>query len=186
MGISLGVGIVVAVELINDSALAAFSESVDLLAGKATHSIVSGYGRIEERLFAEVWKNRAVQSASPIIEAMAVTLETGDEPVRFLGVDPFLDTEFRRLTPGDSTRDGLTEFVAEEIPSAYLSQDLIRKYHLGIGGILTVSHCGYREEGKNTRRYAGADATGARRKYGCYGHIRGTGSLWPRGIPGSD
>ncbi len=142
MGISLGVGIVVAVELINDSALAAFSESVDLLAGKATHSIVSGYGRIEERLFAEVWKNRAVQSASPIIEAMAVTLETGDEPVRFLGVDPFLDTEFRRLTPGDSTRDGLTEFVAEEIPSAYLSQDLIRKYHLGIGGILTVLTAG--------------------------------------------
>ncbi len=148
MGISLGVGVVVAVELINDSALASFAQSVDLLSGKATHSIVSGYGRIEDRLFAEVWKNRSIQSASPIIEAMAVTLETGDEPLQFIGIDPFLDAEFRKLTPRDWTTAQLTEFVAGEIPSAYLSQELMRKYHLGIGATLTVLTAGIEKKVK--------------------------------------
>ena len=148
MGISLGVGVVVAVELINDSALASFAQSVDLLAGKATHSIVSGYGRIEDRLFAEVWKNRSIQSASPIIEAMAITLETGDEPLQFIGIDPFLDAEFRKLTPRDWTTAQLTEFVAGEIPSAYLSQELMRKYHLGIGATLTVLTAGIEKKVK--------------------------------------
>jgi putative ABC transport system permease protein len=148
MGISLGVGVVVAVELINDSALASFARSVDLLAGKATHSIVSGYGRIEDRLFSEVWKNRSIQSASPIIEAMAVTLETGDEPLQFIGIDPFLDAEFRKLTPRDWTTAQLTEFVAGEIPSAYLSQELMSKYHLGIGATLTVLTAGIEKKVK--------------------------------------
>ena len=138
MGISLGVGVVVAVELINDSALASFSQSVDLLAGKATHSIVSGHGHIEERLFVDVWKNHFIQSAAPVVEVMATTLETGDEPIRFVGIDPFLDAEFRRLAPGDWSRTRLTEFVAGEIPSAYLSQDLINKYNLRAGDVLNV------------------------------------------------
>jgi putative ABC transport system permease protein len=142
LGISLGVGVVVAVELINDSALESLAQSVDLLSGKATHSIVSGYGRIEERLFAEVWKNRLIQSASPIVEAMADTLETGDQPVRFIGIDPFLDAQFGRLTLiGDMTGQ-LKKFVAGKIPSAYLSQELIQKYHLPIGGTLTVLTAG--------------------------------------------
>lgn len=46
-GIALGVGIVVAVELINHTALSSFASSVDLLAGRATHCIVSDYGRID-------------------------------------------------------------------------------------------------------------------------------------------
>ncbi len=142
LGIALGVGIVVAVELINDSALASFARSVDALSGKATYSLVSKYGHIDENLFASVWKNHLIRSAAPEIEVMAVTLEAGDEPIRFVGIDPFLDAEFRKLTPGHWNTAEMAKFVAGELPSVYLSQNLMRKHGLKVGDTLTVLAAG--------------------------------------------
>ena len=142
LGIALGVGIVVAVELINDSALASFARSVDVLSGKATYSLVSRYGHIDENLFASVWKNHLIRSAAPVIEVMAVTLETGDEPIRFVGIDPFLDAEFRKLTPGHWNMAQIAKFVAGEMPSVYLSQNLMLKHGLRVGDTITVLTAG--------------------------------------------
>ncbi len=94
-GISLGVGIVVAVKLINNSALESFSSSIDFLSGKSNQSIISAYGRIDEKVFPDIWKNPAIKAAAPIIEAIATAEEIGSEPLRFLGVDPFLDKNIR-------------------------------------------------------------------------------------------
>ena len=80
MGITLGVGIVVAVELINNSALSSFSSSVDFLSGRATHSVVSAYGRIDENNFALIWKNPRIKAAAPVIEVMACLLYTSPSP----------------------------------------------------------------------------------------------------------
>ena len=98
VGISLGVGIVVAVELINNSALASFESSVDFLSGRATNSIISTFGRIDEKYFKQIWENPKIEAATPLIDVIANTLETDSEPIHFLGVDPFLET--RRLEAG--------------------------------------------------------------------------------------
>ncbi len=140
-GIALGVGIVVAVELINNTALSSFASSVDFLAGRATHYVVSDYGRIDEKSFFRIWKNPSIEAASPIIEVMAATLETGDEPIRFVGIDPFLAAEFRGPAPaGDE--GSLVEFLACEIPSAYLSRRVTSRYGLKRGDTLTVLSAG--------------------------------------------
>ena len=75
MGIALGVGIVVAVELINNSALGSFSSYVDLLSGRATHSIISAHSYIDENLFARVWTHPQIKSASPVVEVLANVVE---------------------------------------------------------------------------------------------------------------
>lgn len=142
MGICLGVGIVVAVELINNSALASFSSTVDFLSGKATHSVVSAYGRIDEKDFVRIWKHRGVKAATPIVEAMAETLETGDEPIRFVGIDPFLDGEFRGLAPLGRGEDVLVEFLAAEVPTVVLAKKLADRYALKTGMFLTVLTAG--------------------------------------------
>lgn len=111
MGISLGVGIVVAVELINDSALSSFESSVDFLSGRATNSIISTFGRIDEKHFQEIWTNRKVKAASPVVDVIANTLETDSDPIRFLGVDPFLDAPFRGWTPQLSGKDDFAVFL---------------------------------------------------------------------------
>lgn len=138
LGISLGVGIVVAVELINDSALESFSASVDYLAGRATHSVASGYGRVDERLFQEVWTNPGIRAASPIVEVMAPVLETASEPVRFLGIDPFLDSDFREFAPRGKNGDSLAAFLGDDPCPVHLSAELMDRHRLKPGDVLTV------------------------------------------------
>ncbi len=148
MGISLGVGIVVAVELINNSALSSFSSSVDFLSGKATHSVVSAYGRIDEKDFATLWKLLGIKAATPVIETMATTLETGDEPLRFVGIDPFLDGEFRSLAPLGRGEESLASFLAGDIPSVFLSKKLAEQFGLKPGMTLTVLSAGIEKKAR--------------------------------------
>ncbi|MEJ2718684.1 MAG: FtsX-like permease family protein [Deltaproteobacteria bacterium] len=142
LGISLGVGIVVAVELINDSALSSFASSVDFLSGKATHSVISGYGRIDEDRFMQIWTNPDVEAASPVVEVMAQAKETGDEPIRFLGLDPLLDAQFRNLAPREANQQEFIRFLSSDTPAVYLSGDLMERYGLKKGDLLTVLTAG--------------------------------------------
>lgn len=157
LGICLGVGIIVAVELINDSALASFSSSVEYLSGRATHSIVSGYGRIDERLFASIWKNPSIKAASPVVDVMAGTLETDGEPVRFLGIDPFLDQTLRDFTPREQEEGSLTEFLSGEPPAVLLSGKLMDAYGLSAGSTLNVLVAGVEKKVKLQGRIQAAD-----------------------------
>ena len=138
LGISLGVGIVIAVELINDSAFSAFASSIDVLSGRATHSVVSSHGRIPEESFRTIWTNPAVKAAAPVIEEMATTVETGSEPIRFIGLDPLLDMKFRDLTPKGAGAKEFTRFLTSTVPGAYLSADLMARFKLKAGDLLTI------------------------------------------------
>ena len=148
MGISLGVGIVVAVELINKSALESFTASVDFLSGKATHSVVSDYGMIPEGSFAGIWRNAGVKAATPVVEAMATAVETGKEPIRFLGLDPFLDADFRTFTPEEEDGRQFTAFLTGEPVRLYLSRELMRRCGLKAGDTLTVLTAGVEKKTK--------------------------------------
>ncbi len=157
LGICLGVGIIVAVELINNSALASFSSSVDYLSGRATHSIVSGYGRIDERLFAPIWKNPSIRAASPVVDVMAGTLETGGDPVRFLGIDPFLDGKLRNFAPPRQDDGTLTEFLTGRTPAVLVSGKLMDTYGLQPGSTLTVLIAGLEKRLKVLGRIQGSN-----------------------------
>ncbi len=80
-----------------------------------------------------------VQAASPVVEAMAAALEADDEPIRFMGIDPFLDAKFRNLGPAGSEDTSFTEFLVGREPSAFLSGKLMDAYGLKPGSSLTVS-----------------------------------------------
>lgn len=183
MGIALGVGIVVAVELVNNSALSSFSSSVDFLAGKATHSVISDYGRINEKAFVRIWKDPEVAAASPVIEVMANTKETGDESIRFLGLDPLLDAPFRTLTPGTGDEEEFRAFLAGSPPGVYLSPDVMGRYDLKAGDTLTVLTAGLErpvkilgplpgsQSGDLGENIAVMDISAAQELFGKYGYL---------------
>mgnify|MGYP005832433395 CR=1 FL=1 len=146
MGIALGVGIVVAVQLINDSALASFSSTVDFLSGRATHSIVSKFGRIDENLFNRVWSSPRIVAASPVITVMAHTLETSGEPLQFVGIDPFLDRDFRALIPGQGDETAFQRFLSGPVPGVYIAASVAKRFRLTPGDKLTILTAGIRKE----------------------------------------
>ncbi|MCA1961843.1 MAG: ABC transporter permease [Desulfomonile sp.] len=142
LGIALGVGIVVAVELINSSAFSSLSASVDFLSGRATHSVVSGFGRIDEKHFPAIWTHPQVEAAAPVIEVMATAVETGDEPIRFVGIDPLLDGEFRGFSTVREDSGDFVPFLTERPPRMLLSADVMKQHGLRVGDTLTVSAAG--------------------------------------------
>ncbi|MGO9117938.1 MAG: ABC transporter permease [Desulfomonilaceae bacterium] len=141
MGIALGVGIVVAVELINNSALASFSSYVDLLSGRATHSIISAHSHIDENLFARIWTHPQIKSASPVVEVVANVVEAS-EPLRFIGIDPFLDSAIRNWAPNDRDEAYLINFLSAKPPAVLLTRKFMNAHELKPGAILTVLTAG--------------------------------------------
>jgi len=94
LGIAVGVAVVVAIALSNQSALRAFRESVDAVAGRANWQIASDTD-LDENLLIELqplWP-RGVRFA-PVIDVSGL-IEPSQVPIRILAVDLLSDLHFR-------------------------------------------------------------------------------------------
>ncbi|RFA29993.1 hypothetical protein CAI21_08325 [Alkalilimnicola ehrlichii] len=75
LGIALGVAVVVAVDLANQSASRGFSVSHEALTGRTTHQILPGPGGLPERLYTEL-RQAGFHRAAPVVEGQ-VQSKTG-------------------------------------------------------------------------------------------------------------
>ena len=100
LGITLGVAIVVAIDLGNQSAKHAFSLSSDAVSGKATHRIVGGPGGLPEDVYRELRVELGVRASAPVVEGYAYLPEGTHDggALRILGIDPLADSQFRPYT----------------------------------------------------------------------------------------
>jgi putative ABC transport system permease protein len=97
LGIALGVAVVLAIRLANQSATAGFAAALDTVAGKTSLEIVgAGVGVAEEQLAGLGWL-REWGDVSPVIEgeASALVAQGRGEPIRVLGVDILRDRQLR-------------------------------------------------------------------------------------------
>jgi putative ABC transport system permease protein len=139
LGITLGVAVVVAVDLANASASRAFDLSTETVAGRATHEIVGGPQGLDEKVYTKLRKSGLVDAAAPVITEFVSSPQLGNRPLQLLGVDPFAEAPFRDYlgSPGlrnDSARpapsvSNLTAFLTQ--PGAILiSTDVAERYGL--------------------------------------------------------
>ena len=100
LGITLGVAIVVAIDLGNQSAKHAFSLSSDAVSGKATHRIVGGPGGLPEDVYRVLRVELGVRASAPVVEGYAYLPEGTHDggALRILGIDPLADSQFRPYT----------------------------------------------------------------------------------------
>lgn len=96
LGIAVGVAAAVGMMLASRSALKSLESAVDFLRGGATHTLERPAGPLEEKVLAGLLTDPAVRTVAPVIDRQ-VRLE-GDEKIRLLGLDPFLDREIRPIT----------------------------------------------------------------------------------------
>lgn len=107
-GMTLGVAVVVAVDLATTSAQRAFELSMEQVTGDATHRIVGPPRGFDEAFYRELRINRQVRASAPAIEGFA---HWHGETLRILGVDPFARAGASdRLAPLEADR--LAELVA--------------------------------------------------------------------------
>lgn len=142
LGIMLGVSVVVAVDVANQSASRAFDLSTEAVAGKATHFIAGGPSGLDDRLYTDLQRAGLVYPAAPVVADYVTAPELGGAPLQLLGIDPFSDAPFRSyLGAGEAPLAGLTQFLTQ--PGALLlSTGLAERYGLEIGDALTLTIAG--------------------------------------------
>jgi putative ABC transport system permease protein len=102
LGIALGVGVVIAVDLANASAGRAFDLSIERVAGRATHQIEAAGGELTDAGFLalrQALSGTAIE-ATPVIESV---IRVGDATLTLIGLDLLA---FSRLDEGGVRLDG--------------------------------------------------------------------------------
>jgi len=112
LGIALGVAVAVSIDLANGSALRAFGLATEAVSGRATHQILGGPSGLPDDLYRRLRLDVGVRRAAPIVEGdVALWGRGGDVPDRagrslhLLGIDPFVDGDFRPYLSGDDRRE---------------------------------------------------------------------------------
>jgi len=96
LGIALGVAVVMAVGLANQSASRAFEVTMEQISGRVSHQIIAGSTGLPEQLFTDLRLRFPDLPSAPVVEGVA---RIGDEQLTLLGLDPLSERPFRNLTP---------------------------------------------------------------------------------------
>ena len=111
LGICIGVAVMVAVDLANDSSRKAFLLSMNAINGEATHQIVGGPRGIDENLYARLRVDEGVHNIAPVVDGF---VEYNGVALRLLGIDVFAERNMRdhRLIAAPEVDQALTTAVA--------------------------------------------------------------------------
>ena len=114
LGVALGVGVVIAVDLANDSARRAFALSMESLTGRATHQVVGPPDGFDESVYRTLRVEHGVRPSAPVVEGL---VRVRGATYHLLGVDPFAERPFRDGT-GDLPQADFRRLLVE--PGAVL------------------------------------------------------------------
>lgn len=137
LGVALGVAVVVGIDLANDSARTAFRLSTETVAGKATHSIVSGDGLLSDSTYRMVKVDLGVRDAAPVLEGYARAAGPQGPVLQILGIDPLSDAPFRSWTGDPGSGLDLGAFFSGK-PSGLLSDGTAQALGLETGDVLAL------------------------------------------------
>jgi putative ABC transport system permease protein len=139
LSVSLGVAVVVSVDLANESATRAFKLSTDAVVGKATHQILGGSSGIDENVYRDLRVRQGDRLTAPIVEGYASAAELGGQTMHVLGVDLFAEPPFRTyLTAGtDVSLDTFAAFLTQP-DTVLLSADTAGRFGLKVGDRITL------------------------------------------------
>jgi putative ABC transport system permease protein len=133
LGIALGVAVVVAIDLANQSSRKAFQLSAEALVGRATHQIRGGPSGISEAFYRQLRVDFGVRTSAPIVEGIATALDLDQQPIQILGVDPLAESPFRNyLLDAPHQLPGFERFYTDPF-TVIISEGFANRYGLGLG-----------------------------------------------------
>ena len=139
LGIALGVAVMVAIDLANASASRAFELSTESITGKATHQISGGPLGLDDTVYTRLRRSLGEFPMAPVISSYLISPQLGDRPLQLLGIDPFVDGDFRSyLTPNASPDVASLASFLTRPGAVILSQTLADRYGLVLGAPLEL------------------------------------------------
>ncbi len=144
LGIALGIGVVLAVRMANQSAIDGFRSALDTVAGRTSLEITGSGRGIDERLLPDLGWLAEWGDVSPAIEgdAAAIVGSGRQEEVHVLGVDILQDQPFRQYTLRTSSgrQPAADEFLRllTDPASAIVPEAFAARHALSIGSRLDL------------------------------------------------
>ncbi len=142
LGIALGVGMMVSIDLAGNSASRAFELSTDAVTGRATHRLVADTTGIDESLYTELIVNLGYDRAAPIVEGYVLSDDLGNQPMRLVGIDIFAEAPFRSYFDNDNAADFDIAPILTTPNSIFLSAPLAEQFDVALGEEINVSFAG--------------------------------------------
>lgn len=142
IGVALGVAVMLAINLANESTLSRFKETIDLVAGKSNLEIASpSMPDIDEHILTQLhflWD--AGGKFTPVIDETAVIAGPAPDVVQVLGVDSFADPQFRPFSFGSASAGSpaQTNNSIFDIGSVYVGEKLAAAHGLQVGSRFPV------------------------------------------------
>ena len=139
LGVVLGIAVFVGMHAANQRVVAAFSETIDRIAGKTDLQITAGEAGFPEEILEKVQAARSVRVAVPVIEAVVRSRLEGAGDLMVLAVDMTGDRSLRDYSLEDSGTaiDDPLIFLAQP-DSLIVSRELADKHGLRSGTRLTL------------------------------------------------
>lgn len=154
-GVALGVSVFVAIRLASGSALAGFTDTIEAVTGKADLQVSATGDGFDERLYGRIRRVPGVRAAAPVVEVYALAVpggagafaeggsegesEAGRSTVMVLGLDPFAEAPFARLSGTDDGLDRTASLALLSRPGTVaITRTLASRLGLASGDSLTV------------------------------------------------
>ncbi len=136
LGIALGVGVFVSIQIAIYTAIESFNATVDHVTGKANFQIVSSGSGFPEEVYLQVKKVPGVKAATPIIQFIPKIDDPIGEPLYLLGIDVFSDQQFRDYQFQETEEEDLN-FLRDPKAIA-ITEKLAHRHGLKKGDRLTL------------------------------------------------
>lgn len=139
LGVALGAAVFTSVRLSIHASLESFTQSVDIIAGKADWVVARPGGRVPEKLIARLLRHPAVKTASPFLTTYVKPLRQEAEPLLLIGFDPILDRAFRswRIASADNGKFGAWIDLLAVPNTIAITEALARQYGLKVDDTLS-------------------------------------------------
>lgn len=138
LGIALGVGVMVSIDLANTSAMQALMLSTEALTGKATHQISASGQYLDESVYVSLRRQGVLPNASPILSALVSVREMANTPLYLLGIDPLVDFTLRENLGNQPVPVTSLYSLLVEPNTLFISHALAKRYQINIGDSLHV------------------------------------------------
>ena len=140
LGITLGVGVIVAIAVVNRSLTSSFQSTIDQIAGKAVLQVSNGESGIIESAFPMIRDTPGVQDAAAAVEGFLPVRGAEKERLYIYGVDLLTDTAIRnhQFVGAKSDFDQALDFIS--LPdSIALTESFSRRLNLPLGTKITLT-----------------------------------------------
>jgi putative ABC transport system permease protein len=134
VGIALGVAVVIAIDIANQSAFTAFNLSMESVSGKATHQIIGNPPGIPDSIFTKIRNNIGIRKSAPVIEKFVKYKGKQSRIFTLIGIDALYEEPFRNYTGKFSAINGfnLASFMTTK-GGVVLSEGTAKNLGLKIG-----------------------------------------------------